>query len=72
MLTDQDKKLFYRTKYCMLCERKFDQHTQQNDVGKVRHHSWSEPVKCDSKVKFIKGNYVAAFCTCCNINITAG
>ena len=37
LLTDLDKKLFIKTKHCMLCEHKFNQHTQQNDIKKVRH-----------------------------------
>ena len=33
-------------------------------------HSWSEPVECDIKGHFIKGNYVGALSTRCTIKIT--
>ena len=33
----------------MLCERKFYQHSNLNDIVKFQHQSWSEPIECDFK-----------------------
>ena len=64
-LTEQDKLKFKQAKFCQVCDKKF-----RNSSDKHRHHDWDMQPVYDSYGKITSGNYIAALCFQCNINIS--
>ena len=64
-LTRDDNIKFIAAKKCQICNVEFT-----NEKNKIRHHSWHRRVEYNDEGEIIKGNYIGALCSPCNLQIS--
>ena len=64
-ISNDELQKFHLATKCEVCFNPF-----KNSHQKHKHHRWDEAPLYDKDNKLIKGNYIAALCATCNLQIT--